>query len=343
MTSDTYSPPGPGSWALDASHCERPMSRFTATSFPGLYTRGMRAGMERYGILLDTIELALVDGFSYTAVRPLGAPPGAKGAPPKLLLKLLLRVHPGLRRRVRRAGEVVAEKPWREDTRVFFDEYAPQLRAKLRDLQAVDVTTLEAAGLVAHVDEDGAQASFAGQHLTVLGVRRATDLLDAVRDVHASAHEPSVLAYRARLGIAGPPRIAVVLQRMLEPRCAGVLFTRHPVTGNDERLVEASWGVGEAVVSGLVEPDRVRMRRGGEVIEQHVGVKDVAIRAAEHGMTETAVDEADRSRPCLDAEDLAALEGLAALCESAVPGAHDIEWAFVGRRLFLLQRRDVTR
>lgn len=193
------------------------------------------------------------------------------------------------------------------------------------------------------VDEDGAQASFAGQHLTVLGVRRATDLLDAVRDVHASAHEPSVLAYRARLGIAGPPRIAVVLQRMLEPRCAGVLFTRHPVTGNDERLIEASWGVGEAVVSGLVEPDRVRMRRGGEVIEQHVGVKDVAIRAAEHGMTETAVDEADRSRPCLDAEDLAALEGLAALCESAVPGAHDIEWAFVGRHLFLLQRRDVTR
>lgn len=153
MTSDTYSPPGLGSWALDASHCERPMSRFTATSFPGLYTRGMRAGMERYGILLDTIELALVDGFSYTAVRPLGAPPGAKGAPPKLLLKLLLRVHPGLRRRVRRAGEVVAEKPWREDTRVFFDEYAPQLRAKLRDLQAVDVTTLEAAGLVAHVEE----------------------------------------------------------------------------------------------------------------------------------------------------------------------------------------------
>lgn len=193
------------------------------------------------------------------------------------------------------------------------------------------------------VDEDGAQASFAGQHRTVLGVRSTAALLDAVRDVRASAHEPAALAYRTRLGIDGSPRIAVLIQRMLDPRCAGVLFTRHPVTGADERLIEASWGVGETVVAGLVEPDRVRMHRGGQVIEQHVGIKDVAIGPSGHGMTESAVDEADQTRPCLDPDDLAALEELAARCEAVFPGAHDIEWAFVERHLFLLQRRDVTR
>ena len=105
------------------------------------------------------------------------------------------------------------------------------------------------------IGEDSSGASFAGQHTTKLNVRRHT-LPDAVRAVRESAFTPSALAYREKKGIAAPPRIGVVVQELIEPVAAGVLFTRNPITGADERLIEAAWGLGEAVVNGSVVPDR---------------------------------------------------------------------------------------
>ncbi len=194
------------------------------------------------------------------------------------------------------------------------------------------------------VGEDSAAASFAGQHLTRLNVRREEDLVEAVMAVWASGRTASALAYRERLGIEGPPRVAVVVQALVAPDCAGVLFTRNPVSGADERLIEATWGLGEAVVAGLVEPDRVRMRRGGTVVEHAVGDKDVAILPAPgSGTLEVPVEPSRRRVPCLDDRRLARLEELASRCESLFAGAHDLEWAFEGERLVLLQRRAVTR
>ncbi|NIR39987.1 MAG: hypothetical protein GWN79_20915, partial [Actinobacteria bacterium] len=85
------------------------------------------------------------------------------------------------------------------------------------------------------VDEDGAEASFAGQHLTLLNVRSAEDLRDALNQVWWSANSDSAITYRKRVGLFTRPSIAVVVQSLLDPQAAGVLFTRNPVTGADER------------------------------------------------------------------------------------------------------------
>jgi pyruvate,water dikinase len=193
------------------------------------------------------------------------------------------------------------------------------------------------------VGEDAVHTSFAGQHLTRLNVTEAA-LLEAVTDVWRSGRSESALAYRARLGVQGAPRVAVVVQEMVEPECAGVLFTRNPLDGSDERVIEAAWGLGEVVVAGLVEPDRFRLARGGTVREAVVGYKDVRMHMLPGGDTEEVpVDAHLRSEPCLADHQLGMLDALASRCEALFPGAHDIEWAFSGGRLYLLQRRSITR
>jgi len=194
------------------------------------------------------------------------------------------------------------------------------------------------------IGEDGASASFAGQHATLLNVRTAAALLDAVVNVYESARSPAALAYRRRMGIMSEPRMGVVLQKLVLAESAGILFTRHPMTGADERVIEGSFGLGEAVVSGLVTPDRFRLERGGAVLERSLGEKDIAIEWAPGGGTrEVDLDAARASRLCLSDAQLAQLEALAAACEAAFPGPHDIEWAFAEGKLYLLQRRAITR
>ncbi len=192
--------------------------------------------------------------------------------------------------------------------------------------------------------EDGPVASFAGQHLSVLNVCTAAALIEAVTAVYESARSPSALAYRQRLGITTEPRMAIVMQALVPAESAGILFTRNPLTGADERVIEGSFGLGEVVVAGLVTPDRFRLARGGLVLEQVLGDKDIAIEWAPGGGTrEVAVPAHRAAQLCLSAAQLGELEALAAACEDAFPGPHDIEWAFAAGRLYLLQRRAITR
>lgn len=192
------------------------------------------------------------------------------------------------------------------------------------------------------VGEDSGAASFAGAHCTVLGVRRPAAVVAAVRRVHASGDGSGARAYRGRLGL-GPCRMGVVVQDLVPAEVAGVLFTRNPVTGAAERVIEASWGLGEAVVSGSVVPDRFRLDGRGRVLERTVGEKDVALRAGPAGTEEVAVLGAAVRTPCLDDVQLAALHALAEACD-AVYGTHDhdIEFAFFRGAVFLLQRRPIT-
>ncbi|MFN7990007.1 MAG: PEP/pyruvate-binding domain-containing protein [Thermoanaerobaculia bacterium] len=193
------------------------------------------------------------------------------------------------------------------------------------------------------VDEDGAAASFAGQHRTLLNVHSAADVPGAVRDVWWSANSDSAITYRQKVGLFTRPSVGVVVQTLLDPAVAGVMFTEHPVTGADERLVEASWGLGEAVVAGLVVPDHFRLDRSGRVLERKAGRKRVAIRTLPNGGTfEQQVSPADVGRLCLDDGQLAALAELALACEKVYGPRRDIEWAFQDGTLFLLQCRAVT-
>jgi pyruvate,water dikinase len=195
------------------------------------------------------------------------------------------------------------------------------------------------------VGEDGAGASFAGQHTTKLNVMSANALADAVRAVWESGRSAGALAYRAQLGVAGAPKVAVVVQKLVAADVAGVLFTRDPVTGADQRVIEASWGLGEAVVAGIVSPDRYRIDRSGRVLERVAGTKDLMIAPrADGGVEEIEITGARASSHALADDQLAALHALATRCEQVFgDGGQDIEWAYAGGALYLLQCRPVTR
>ena len=193
------------------------------------------------------------------------------------------------------------------------------------------------------VDEDGAKASFAGQHLTVLNVHSSDDVPGAVREVWWSANSDSAITYRQKVGLFTKPSVGVVVQTLLNPQAAGVMFTEHPVTGRDERLIEASWGLGEAVVAGLVVPDHFRLDRAGAVLERKAGRKRIAIRSLPSGGTfEEKVPPEKVSQLCLGDAELAALSALALKCEKVYGPKRDIEWAVQDGQLYLLQCRAVT-
>jgi hypothetical protein len=121
------------------------------------------------------------------------------------------------------------------------------------------------------------------------------------------------------------------------------MFTENPVTGADERVIEASWGLGECVVAGLVIPDTFRVARDGTVLERTPGLKRTAIRSRPDGGTfEEAVPDDLTEALCLDDAHLAQLNDLATRCEEVYGTARDIEWAIADGQLYLLQCRAVT-
>ncbi|MGB9011485.1 MAG: PEP/pyruvate-binding domain-containing protein, partial [Aeromicrobium sp.] len=167
---------------------------------------------------------------------------------------------------------------------------------------------------------------------------------EAVSQVQASAFDPSALTYREQRGLAGTPRMGVVIQRMVGAEVAGVLFTRNTVTGENERVIEASWGLGETVVAGLVTPDQYRLGADGRVLQRSGGEKDMALVLGDDGRTREVPVIGDRVEAlCLDDANLRSLHELAMACDRVFATSdHDIEFAFVGGMVHLLQRRPIT-
>jgi len=195
------------------------------------------------------------------------------------------------------------------------------------------------------IGEDGAAASFAGQHDTHLNARGLENVSKAVTAVWASGRTESARRYRARLGIEGLPHVAVLIQELVPADIAGVLFTCDPLGGARDRwAVEASWGLGEAVVEGLVTPDHYAIAPDGTLLACQAGYKDRVILPDERGGTrEQMVEDFECvQQACLDEETLARLSRLGAACEQLFGSAQDIEWAKVGEHLFLLQCRPIT-
>ena len=218
---------------------------------------------------------------------------------------------------------------------------------EIRAIRSVDKYARPLGGPLAvrssAADEDGAEASFAGQHLTLLNVPSADELVAALKEIWWSANSDSAITYRKRVGLFTRPSIGVVVQRLLNPEAAGVMFTRNPVSGDDERVIEASWGLGEAVVAGLVIPDHFRLDRSGRVLERTAGLKQIAIRGASNGGTVKQPIADDLSEHlCLGDGELALLGQLADRCDKVYGPARDIEWAIEGGTLYLLQCRAIT-
>ncbi|MBC3191543.1 phosphoenolpyruvate synthase [Pseudonocardia sp. C8] len=192
--------------------------------------------------------------------------------------------------------------------------------------------------------EDLPTASFAGQQDTYLNVVGPGALLDAVRRCWASLWTGRAVAYRATAGVdPGGVRLAVVVQRMVDADVAGVLFTADPVTGHRGRtVIDAAPGLGEAVVSGAVNPDRIVVEPDGAVAEYRVGDKATAVRAVAGGGVERTAVPAGGDR-CLSAARIAELVALGRQVEAHFGAPQDLEWAFdTSGTLWLLQARPIT-
>jgi pyruvate,water dikinase len=210
------------------------------------------------------------------------------------------------------------------------------LAADLGDLADAPLAVRSSA-----VGEDSRGASFAGQHLTVLNVVGGEAVLAAIRRVWESGRNEAALAYRRRMGLTDDPRIGVIVQDLVAAEVAGVLFTCDPVSAAAGRwVIEASWGLGEAVVAGLVSPDLYIATPSGVLLEARQGTKKVAVIPDAGGGTSQHVVENDGW--CLDEAALRLLIGLGAACERLFGPGQDIEWAFAGGRPWLLQSRPVT-
>jgi pyruvate,water dikinase len=146
-----FVPPEPGAWELEQTHLQRPVSRWVQGVFPPNMMRGFKESMAKYGLLLSHLETAIVEEFAYVCPRPVGAPQGAKGSPPKLVFKLLTKLHPEIRRRMKRSREVWVNKTWREDVKLWYDEWGPAIAKQNRALATVDPRSLDDAALAEHL------------------------------------------------------------------------------------------------------------------------------------------------------------------------------------------------
>jgi phosphohistidine swiveling domain-containing protein len=198
--------------------------------------------------------------------------------------------------------------------------------------------------------EDLPFASFAGQQDTYLNVIDAVALLDAVRKCWASLWTDRAVAYRASRNIdPATVALAVVVQRMVDAEAAGVMFTANPVTGRRrEAVIDASSGLGEAVVSGAVNPDHfVVDTASGSILQRRLGDKRTAVRPLPAGGTEfveqTAGGPGAQNQPCLTDAQIRELAALGSKAEAHYGAPQDTEWALDGDgKVWLTQSRPIT-
>jgi len=189
--------------------------------------------------------------------------------------------------------------------------------------------------------EDGQITSFAGQQETILGVQGIDAVLAAVVRCWDSLDSERAHAYRRRQGVEEQfPAMAVVVQQLIPAEVAGVLFTRDPLDPTGEKmLVEASWGLGETVVSGQVTPDRFHLTRDkGTVVDRHISVKPT--QRTVNGPEPVAPEK--QKQACLSDEQLVQLADLGRQVEKFYGEPRDLEWAWADGRFWLLQARPIT-
>jgi len=262
--------------------------------------------------------------------------------------------HAGMRARVEAldAADLPAISSLSQELRARCE--AAALPGEVADAIAAAHAALSAAGPVSvavrssATTEDAGDASFAGLQDTYLWVSSLEDALDRVRSCWGSLYSVESLGYRRRRGFAEKDvAMAVVIQRMTDARTAGVMFTRSPLTGDRSVIaIEASWGLGSAVVGGEVTPDRwVVGKITGDISVREISTKRIRHAAADGGGIQVLeVAEELKSAACLTDEEILALRAIGRRIERHYGCAQDIEWA-VDRHdnaILLLQSRPET-
>ncbi|SNT06228.1 PEP/pyruvate-binding domain-containing protein [Actinoplanes regularis] len=190
--------------------------------------------------------------------------------------------------------------------------------------------------------EDSATASHAGQLSTVLGARGLDEVLAALRHCATSPDTDRARGYRTHLNLDDETTAPVLVQELIEADHAGVLFTRDPRTGTDSTVINASWGLGESVVSGAVVPDEFVVSAETGAVHVTVGTKQTRLDLQEQGLRRTPVAEPDRNRRCVTPDQVRRLVTLGRRCADLLGGPQDLEWAIRDDRIWLLQARPIT-
>jgi pyruvate,water dikinase len=228
-------------------------------------------------------------------------------------------------------------RAWR-DKGAISDAWRAQLAAAFANLRhPVAVRSSSPA-------EDRAEASFAGQYQTILGVQTEQQFFAALETCWNSASSKAARSYRKDQGAEADVEMAVLVQELVPATAAGVLFTMHPVTDRvDQVVVNANFGLGESVVSGRTEPDTFILDKAtGVAVERTLGAKRIVSRQTERGVEE-AVNDADRQAVfSLTDGQLFQLADVARKLEARYDMPMDAEWAFEGETLHMLQARPVT-
>lgn len=225
-----------------------------------------------------------------------------------------------------------------------------------RHFSTIDEAYLELSGAVgldsapvavrsSALDEDGAHVSFAGQHETFLNVRGASAVMSAVLRCLESATRSEAVAYRQRNGLATDGiGMAVLVQALIPSDVSAVVFSANPVSGDrSEVVVNASWGLGESIVGGTVTPDVFVVRKGTwEIVSATTGDKLNMTVLADDGTREVTVPAMLRSTLSLRTEQAIQAAQIAARLEQTWGWPVDVECAFYGNELHLLQCRPIT-
>lgn len=193
--------------------------------------------------------------------------------------------------------------------------------------------------------EDLPTASFAGLHESYLNVKTLEDALIAVQQCWSSLWTPRALSYRARLNSASQMiSMAVIIQQMVQADASGVLFTANPVSGmHEEVVINATWGVGEALVAGQVTPDTIIVEKtSGCITTREIGKPLLVITPTGSSMSDGEVKTSRQRQFVLTDEQVTQLVRLGERVELYFGAPQDIEWVITGEQAFIVQARPIT-
>lgn len=192
--------------------------------------------------------------------------------------------------------------------------------------------------------EDLPSASFAGQQDTYLNVQGKEQLLQSVRKCWASLFTARAISYRAKNGFDHRSvLLSVVVQQMIFPEVSGIMFTADPISGHRGTLsIDASFGLGEALVSGIVSADLYQVR-SGEIVWKKIAKKKVGVFSLPEGGTETReLPEDMQERQALSDENIHQLAAMGDKIKAHYGTDQDIEWCYADGRLYVVQSRPIT-
>jgi len=221
-----------------------------------------------------------------------------------------------------------------------------EITAAISDLMAChSLPDFIAAVRSSAVDEDGATASFAGQHETYLNIVGADAIIQAVTRCWESARSERALEYRRQQGLSVERlQLAVLVQQLVASDVSAVVFSANPITGSrDEIMINASWGLGESIVGGTVTPDTFIVRKSDlSVTNRVIADKQHMTVSASGGTREVDVPRFLRAQASLTEEQVAEMAQLTLSLEATMGHAVDVECAYASGELYLLQCRPIT-